>query len=52
MAEIKLVANGLDPDDLWKNLFWLRDRIEKLEATVRLLEARPTCTHHGMGGVR
>ena len=39
MAELKTIGAGLDPDDLWRNLFWLRGRVEQLEATCRRLEA-------------
>lgn len=36
--ELKVIGAGLNPDDLWRNFFWLRDRVEKLEAKVRDLE--------------
>jgi predicted dienelactone hydrolase len=38
MSDINLIGNGLNPDDLWRNFHWLRERIEKLEAKVRELE--------------
>ncbi len=38
--ELQLIGAGLNPDDLWRNLFWLRARIEQLEAKVRALEAK------------
>ncbi len=37
---IKVVGFNLDADDLWRNVFWLRTRIETLEAKVRALESR------------
>jgi len=35
MAQIQTIGAGLNPDDLWRNLFWLRDRLEKVEAQCR-----------------
>ena len=40
MSELKPIANGLDPDDLWRNVFWLRGRIEALELAERTLTKR------------
>ena len=39
MADLQIIGAGLNPDDLWRNLFWLRERVERLEAKVRALEA-------------
>lgn len=64
MTEIKIVGPGLDPDDLWRNIFYLQDRIVTLEHKVAALHQavfqleahgaghRPAAVHRAAGGAR
>ena len=40
MAQLQIVGPGLNPDDLWRNHFYLERRIQALEARVAVLTAK------------
>ena len=42
MAELFIKDNLHESDNLWRLICWLRERVEKLEAKVRELEALAT----------
>ena len=37
MTQLHTIGPGLDPDDLWRNHFYLESRLKKLEALLQQL---------------